>query len=95
MPAQIALLVLGDDRLVVLPHLDRDGAVDLADERVAPLDAAVEDADGDARSPRVAERPLARDLFGPAGREPDLLDGVGRKAPRRNRLTLYFGVVSH
>ena len=89
-PAEVALLVLLDDRLVVFAHADRDRPLDVADERVAALDPAVEDADADTRALAVAERPVARDLLGPAMRERDLLDGVGRQAPRRDRLTFRF-----
>ena len=75
----------------VLAHLDpavlglHDGhrALELADERMAALDAAVEDADADALACRVAERPVAGDPLGPLDADLDPLRGTGRKAPGR------------
>src|SRR5581483_9987480 len=57
-PAEIALLVLRDDRLSLLAERDHDCAVDLADKRMLALDPAVEDADANPRPRRALERPL-------------------------------------
>ena len=45
--AEVALFVLRDLDLVALEHRDCDRLLHLPDERMAPLDAAVEDADAD------------------------------------------------
>ena len=70
-PAEVALLVGRRDRVAVLVDRDRDRLVDLADERMVRLDAAVEDADANALAGRALERPLARDALGPLEVEPD------------------------
>ena len=77
-----------DDRLALVAERDRAALLDLADQRMADLDAAVEDADADAGAGRAAERPLARDAPGQRTSSRARLDGVGRKAPGGQFLAL-------
>ena len=68
-PADVALGVVVDDRLAVLAERDRrPRRCDARRRAGARLDAAVEDADADARAGRAAERPLAGDRGRPAAR---------------------------
>ena len=82
--AEVALRVLGDHR----PRRPRRRETATAcstspDERMAALDAAVEDADADALARRVAPRPLARDLAGPLDRQRDRPRPPRRAGSRR------------
>src|SRR5207248_5418361 len=79
--AEISFRVLIHLDPSVLGLHDRNRALQLADEWVAALDAAVEDADADALARRVAERPVAGDPFGPLDADRDPLRGAGREAP--------------
>src|SRR5262249_42514343 len=86
--AEIALLVGRRDRGAVVVDADRDRAVDLADERMVRVDAAVEDADSDVLTGRALERPLARDALRPLKVEPDVVGRAGRQRPRWKRALL-------
>src|SRR5262249_38408515 len=86
--AEIALLVGRRDRGAVVVDADRDRAVDLADERMVRVDAAVEDADSDVLTGRALERPLARDALRPLEVEPDVVGRAGRQRPRWKRALL-------
>src|SRR5207247_8561650 len=81
--AEVALGVLADPHVVAFVPRDRNRAVEVADERVSGLDAAVEDADADALASRAAPRPFTGDALGPFLADRDLLRGVGRQAPGR------------
>ena len=58
----------------------------IADERVAGLDAAVQDADADALAGRAAPGPLACDALRPVDADRNLVAGAGREAPGREAL---------
>ena len=79
--AEIALDVLLGDRLALRAERDRDRALNLADEGMAALDAAVEDADADARAGRALDRPGAVDLLGQRVDERDLCCRLARQRP--------------
>jgi hypothetical protein len=80
-PAEVTLVVVLDDGLSVLADLDDDRPLDLADERMSPFDAAVEDADTYAGAARARPRPLGGDRFRPVCA--DRVRRAGRQAPRR------------
>src|SRR4051812_34180385 len=81
---EVALGVRLDLGLVLVPDaVEGDGTVDLAHERVAGLDAAVEDADADALAGRAPDRPVACYALRPLDADRDAIAGAGRKAPRR------------
>ena len=77
--ARVALAVLLDGDLVLAPG-DDDRPIDPSHERMAGLDAGVDDGDTHARARRAAERPLARHAVRPVRRE--TLLGAGGQAPR-------------
>src|SRR5439155_1788301 len=79
--AEVSFRVLVHLEPSVLGLHDGHRALELADKRMAALDAAVEDADADALARRVAERPVAGDPFGPLDADRDPLRGAGREAP--------------
>ena len=87
MAAEVALEILGHDRLVAV-DAHRDRPLHLADERVAALDAAVEDADADTGPRGASERPFAGDAVGPRDRRAQLLEGICAQAPSGKRLGL-------
>ena len=72
--------------LVVLAALEGHRAVDVADQRVVGLDAAVEDADRHALAGRPAPGPLAGDALRPVDADRDLLARAGGQAPGRKAL---------
>jgi hypothetical protein len=67
---EITLCVLVDRELPVLAFRDDDAALEVSDQLVVRLDAAVEDADADALSRRAPPGPVARDALGRSAREP-------------------------
>ena len=82
MTAEVALGVLDElDLVLVADAVEGHRPVDLADERMAGLDAAVEDADADAFARGAAPGPLARDALRPVDSDRDLVARAGRKAP--------------
>src|SRR5205085_3650467 len=81
-PAVVALGVLHGDRLALLAHRDRNGAGDVADERVVPLDAAVEDAHAHARAGRADDRPIPVNPLWERVLERDSRCRVARQRPR-------------
>ena len=89
-PAEIAVLVLRDHRAAVVVDGDRDGALDLADQWMAPLDAAVEDADADAGAGRAAPRPVAGEPVGPGARKRDRCDFLRGEAPGGELLLVHL-----
>ena len=78
-PAKVALGVLLGDRFALGAEGDHGCPGDLADERMVGLDAAVEDADLDARSRCTAERPLGVDALWQEIGDPD----AGRRGARQ------------
>ena len=89
MAAEVAFGVLHElDLVLVTDAVEGDRPVDLADERMAGLDAAVEDADAHALAGRAAPGPLARDALRPVDPDRDLVSGAGREAPGRKALGL-------
>src|SRR5215218_3000804 len=90
MAAEIALGVLLDRRLALRVHRDRPGALELADERVPGLDAAVEDANPNSLAGRALQRPVARNAVRPLERHRDAVDRVSRQGPRGKAFFLFF-----
>src|SRR4029453_9771108 len=88
--ARVALLVLRDDRLVIRADAHRPLPLDLADDRMSGLDAAVQDADADALAGRAAPGPPAVDPRGPLHLARHPADGISREAPGRKLFVLLF-----
>ena len=80
MTARVALAVLLDGDLVLAPG-DDHRPIDPSHERMAGVDAGVDDGDAHARARRAAERPLARHAVRPVRR--DTLFGCRRAGSTR------------
>ncbi len=82
--AHVTELVRHDRGLFVVED-HRDGARELADERVVAVDPAVEHAHVDSLPRGLADRPVAGDPLGPVERDRDRAGGVGGQAPGGNQ----------
>src|SRR5205823_3493564 len=84
--AEIALDVIVGDRLALWAEGDRDCALDLAHEGMAPLDAAVEDAHAHTGAGRALDRPFPVDLLRQRVGERDLGGCLTRQRPGWEKL---------